>query len=158
MFCVCSFSVCFYLCHLLFGLPEFGNQFTLWGSTGHAVASSVLVFFIYYIFLLCFLQTSPVVLHCKELVSCVVVTYVADGISCVVGADSNGYIPLTFNRGQTIDIVPPSASATTAPLSTADLTGFWRCSEVTSDHFQPLSSHFVGSCLKIVTLATVSKY
>jgi len=28
-----------------------------------------------------------------------------DGQSCVVGADSEGYIPLRFTRGQTIDIV-----------------------------------------------------
>jgi len=28
-----------------------------------------------------------------------------DGQRCVVGADSEGYIPLTFTRGQTVDIV-----------------------------------------------------
>ena len=35
---------------------------------------------------------------------------VVDGRACVVGADAEGYIPLTFTRGQTIDIVAPSLS------------------------------------------------
>ena len=42
------------------------------------------------------------------MISVLYMTCVVDGLACVVGADTEGYIPLTFTRGQTIDIVPPS--------------------------------------------------
>ena len=37
---------------------------------------------------------------------------VVDGQPCVVGADSDGYIPLRFSHGQAVEIVPSSVSST----------------------------------------------